>query len=310
MNVSPTTVAEWNKRFQLPGVAEIVAGEGGLPAIHVTTPTASATIYLYGAQVTAWQPAGAEEVLFLSRRSRFEAGRAIRGGIPVCFPWFRAKQDDPQAPAHGVVRTKVWELTSVEQHGANVRVSLATKSDDETRRWWPYEFTLEHHITVGSELRLELVVTNPGDAPMQIEQALHTYHRVGDIHQVYVEGLDGVPYLDNMDANRAKVQRGPVRFAAQTDNAYLQTETNPELVDPVLRRRIRTTKAHSQSTVVWNPWSDGAATLTDLGEGEWQQMACVEASNILKDAVLVGPGERHSMVSTLAVLPIEHIAGA
>ncbi len=135
-----TSIDELNRRFAIPGVAQITAGNGGLPRISITTPVATAEIYLHGAQVTSWRPVGHEEVIFLSEHSQFEKGKAIRGGIPVCFPWFRNKVDDPKAPSHGVVRTKAWELDSVENHGDTVVVSLSTVSDEGTRAWWPHDF--------------------------------------------------------------------------------------------------------------------------------------------------------------------------
>jgi glucose-6-phosphate 1-epimerase len=176
--VQAAAIDKWNERFGIAGVAQVVAGRGGLAMVQVTASVATAEIYLHGAQVTSWRPAGADEVLFLSVQSRFEDGKAIRGGIPICFPWFRGKADDAKAPAHGVVRTKEWELVSVAQAGEAVVITLAAESDDASRRWWPHEFRAVHRITVGAQLRLELTVTNTGSAPLRFEEALHTYHRV------------------------------------------------------------------------------------------------------------------------------------
>jgi glucose-6-phosphate 1-epimerase len=298
---SSTSIERWNERFAIPGMAHIAAGHGSLPRVEAAGGGASADIYLHGAQVTSWRPAGGEEVIFLSAQSRWEDGRAIRGGIPVCFPWFRAKADDAKAPAHGFVRTRAWELSSVAQEQDAVVVTLATASDEASRRWWPFEFRLVHRITVGSALKLELIMTNTGDVPLQFEEALHTYHRVGDARQIRVAGLDGATYLDNMDANREKRQTGDVTLSRPTDNAYLNTQGAAEVIDPVLHRRIRTEKKNSLTTVVWNPWQDGAKALADLGDDEWQSMACAEASNILANAVALAPGEEHVMSATITV---------
>lgn len=293
--------ASLNTRFAIPGVARIVAGNGGLPKVEITSAQASADIYLHGAQVTSWRPAGSEEVIFVSGQSRWEDGRAIRGGVPVCFPWFRAKADDAKAPSHGFVRTKAWELISIAQEGETVVAALATASDEATRRWWPYDFRLVHRITVGAELQMELIMKNTGSVPLKFEEALHTYHRVGDARLMSVAGLDGVTYLDNMDGNSEKVQSGDVTLSRGTDNAYLNTQGAAEVIDPVLRRRIRTGKTGSNTTVVWNPWQEGAKALADLGDDEWQAMACVEASNILANAVSLEPGEEHAMIATITV---------
>jgi glucose-6-phosphate 1-epimerase len=296
-----TTIAAWKDRFAIPGIAHIVAGNGDLPKIQIDSPTASAEIYLHGAQVTSWQPAGSEEVIFLSKQSRWEEGRAIRGGIPVCFPWFRAKADDPKAPAHGFARTRSWQLQSLTQEQDSVVVTLATESDDESRKWWPYEFRLAHRITVGAELKLELTVSNTGSVPFRFEEALHTYNRVGNAEDLRITGLDGTTFLDNRDSNREKHQQGAFSFTAATDNAYIDTENAAEILDPTLHRGIRLEKRGSLTTVVWNPWSDGAAALADLTDDEWRQMACVEASNILGNAVTLAAGQEHTMTATLSV---------
>jgi len=293
-----------NRRCGIIGIAQIVPGNGGLPKVRITTPAATAEIYLHGAQVTSWKPAGAEEVIFLSDHSHWQDGKAIRGGIPICFPWFRAKVDNPQAPAHGVVRTKHWRLDSITLETAgSVVIVCSTESDASTRRWWPHEFRLTQRITVGSALCMELTASNIGSTSLRFEEALHTYFRVGRVESVRVRGLDAVSYLDNTDSNRAKVQSGDMIFTSATDNAYLKTQTPLELVDPVLRRMVRTEKQNSATTVVWNPWEQGAASLADLGDEEWRVMACVEASNILESAIDLGPGEEHTMCSILSIAP-------
>jgi len=293
-----------NRRCAIPGIAQVVPGNGGLPKVKIITAAATAEIYLHGAQVTAWKPAGTEEVIFVSDQSHWQDGKAIRGGVPICFPWFRAKADDPRAPSHGVVRTKQWRLDSITSESDGlVVVLLSTQSDESTRRWWLHEFRLVHRITVGNPLSMELTATNTGSAPLQFEEALHTYFRVGQVENVRVRGLDGVTYLDNTDGNRAKVQSGEVIFTSATDNAYLDTYAPLELVDPTLGRVIRTEKQGSATTVVWNPWQQGASTLADLGDEEWRVMACVEASNILGAAVYLDPGGEHTMHSTLSIGP-------
>lgn len=293
-----------NRRCAIEGIAQVVPGNGGLLKVRITSAAADAEIYLHGAQVTAWKPAGAEEVIFVSARSQWQDGKAIRGGVPICFPWFRAKADDAHAPTHGVVRTRQWRLDSITlETDASVVVVCSTASDESTRHWWPHEFRLTHRITVGSTLKMELTARNTGSTPLRFEEALHTYFRVGAAESVRVSGLDGVTYLDNTDANRAKVQSGDVIFTRATDNAYLDTKTPLALVDPVLHRTVRTEKRNSDTTVVWNPWQQGAASLSDLGDEEWRVMACVEASNILESAIHLGPGEEHTMRSILSIEP-------
>lgn len=305
--MNPSELSTLNDRFAIPGIAQVVAGNGGLAKLRITTPAAAAEIYLHGAQLTSWRPSGGEEVLFLSRQSRWEDGRAIRGGIPICFPWFRGKADNPLAPAHGVVRTKSWQLDALTEDSGTVTVTLFTNSDETSRRWWPHEFHIAHRITINAELKLELIVSNTSSAedaePMRFEEALHTYHAVADATSVRVSGLDEVVYLDNMDANLEKTQHGDLTYHQPTDNAYMDTAHAVELIDPDLCRRIRTTKDNSLSTVAWNPWKEGAAALADLADAEWQQMACVEASNIMHHAITLAPGKQHTMTAILSLEP-------
>jgi glucose-6-phosphate 1-epimerase len=297
-----------NRRFGIAGIAKIAAGKGGLPIVRITSSAATADISLYGAQVLSWRPAGAEEVLFLSQQSRFETGHAIRGGIPVCFPWFRGmprgKADNPSAPSHGFVRTKEWRLDSLRaSDDGSVTLVCVTSSDDSTRALWPHDFLLAYRIRIDTTLRLELSVMNRGVNPLRFEEALHTYFRIGDIHQARVHGLDAVSYLDNTDGNKSKRQDGALALTAPTDNAYIDAEGPAEILDPVFHRRLRTEKLHSSTTIVWNPWQQGAASLSDLGNDEWQQMLCVEAGNILAASVTLAPGEEHTLRSTLSVHP-------
>lgn len=294
-----STIELLDRRFGIADVAHVAPGKGGLPKVRITTPVADGEMYLHGAQVTSWKPAGAEEVIFLSKHAQWHEGIAIRGGIPICFPWFRAKADDPKAPAHGFVRTKAWSLESVASEGDSVTVVMSTVSDDDTRRWWPADFRLVHRATFGPELKLELTVTNAGAAAIRFEEALHTYHKVGHVKDIRVRGLDGVAYLDNADSNRQKTQHGELVLTKQTDNAYLNTQAAVELDDDELKRRIRLSKENSSTTVVWNPWRQGAKSLADLGNDEWQQMVCVEASNVLGFAVELAPGQLHTMTATI-----------
>ena len=294
-------VTEPDRRFGIPGVARIREGKGGLPRIQITGSQAEGEMYVHGAHVTSWRPAGSEEVLFLSTKSRWQEGQAIRGGIPICFPWFRAKADAPKAPAHGFVRTRSWQLGSIVEASAGVTVSMFIESDEQTRQWWPAEFRLEHRVTFGSKLKLELVCVNTGKTPFHFEEALHTYNQVADVEKVRLQGLDGMRFLDNTDSNREKTQLGNATITSQTDNAFTDTQKAVDLLDPEMRRRIRLDKANSSTTVVWNPWQQGANALQDLGEGEWKQFLCVEASNIMSAAVTLAPGQEHKMSAMLSV---------
>jgi glucose-6-phosphate 1-epimerase len=295
-----SVVEELDRSFGIPGVARVCEGNDGLLRVQITGSRVEGEMYLHGAQVTSWKPAGNDEVLFLSTESRWQEGQAIRGGIPICFPWFRAKADDPKAPAHGFVRTKSWQLESIVEAEFGIAVSMSTESDEHTRRWWPADFRLVHRVVFGSELRLELTCTNTGETDLRFEEALHTYNQVSDVANVRLQGLDAVEFLDNTDSNKAKIQNGDMTISSATDSAFIGTPSAVDLIDPKLSRHIRMKKANSLTTVVWNPWREGAARLGDLGDVEWTQFLCVEASNILAASVSLAPGQEHKMTAILS----------
>jgi glucose-6-phosphate 1-epimerase len=295
------TIAELDRRFGIPDIAKVVAGNGGLAKVCITSPTATGEMYLHGAHVTSWKPRQAEEVLFVSAKSRWEHGRAIRGGVPICFPWFADKADDRNAPAHGFVRTTAWQLDSIVQAGDAVTVSMFTESNEATKRWWPADFHLVHRATFGSELSLELVVRNTGATSLRFEEALHAYFRVGDIGKARLEGLNAVNYLDKTDQNRKKTQQGPIAIVSETDRVYLNSEGPVELEDHSLRRRISVAKENAVTTVVWNPWVEKAKAMSDFGDAEWMQMVCIETSNVSDSAVELAPGREHKMQAIVRV---------
>ncbi len=289
------TIAELDRRFGILGIAEVVGGNGGLPLVKITTPATAGEMYLHGGHVTSWKPEGQQDVLFVSTRSLWADGHAIRGGVPICFPWFGDKEGDSHAPAHGFVRTKSWQLESIQASGDKVTVTMFTESDQSTKQWWPADFRLVHRATFGTELGLELTTTNTGLTPLRFEEAMHAYHRVGDVGQARVSGLDGVPYLDKTDSYREKLQLGDVVIESETDRVYLNTQHPLDVQDSVLQRRIQIAKRNSLTTVVWNPWMEKGSELSDLGEDQWNQMLCIETSNVGTFGVELAPGQQHTM---------------
>jgi glucose-6-phosphate 1-epimerase len=295
-----STLADLNRRFEIPGTVRVVEGNGGLAKVSVTSPEAAGEMYLQGAQVTSWKPAGAE-VLFVSAQSRWENGVAIRGGVPICFPWFGGKADDSKAPSHGFVRAKAWQLDVTEQSGGTVTVRMSTESDEDTKKWWPADFHLEYRVAFGPELQMDLVLKNTGTTALRFEEALHTYFGVGNIEKARVRGLDGMRYTDKTDSRKVKLQQGDVVITSETDREYLDTPHAVELDDAATGRRIRITNQNSRTTVVWNPWEQKAKALADLRDDEWRSMICIETSNVSEFAVELAPGQGHSMNSIIAV---------
>jgi glucose-6-phosphate 1-epimerase len=296
-----TTRDALNRRFVIEGLAEIVDGSGGLLKVRVAGAAASGEMYLQGAHVTSWHPRGVGEMLFVSRRTRWEAGHPIRGGVPVCFPWFGNKEGDAAAPAHGFVRTEEWTLESIERADDAVTVSMRTGSSDATKRWWPADFSLVHRVTFGPTLTMELIASNTGTEPLRYEEALHSYHGVGHVEQVRVRGLDQHVYRDKVDAHREKTQQGEILFLSETDRMYLNASGTIEVEDAASRRQTTIAKKHSHTTVVWNPWIARAQALPDLQDDEWQRFICIEPSNVGPSAVALAPGEQHVMAVVISV---------
>ncbi|HVT79385.1 MAG TPA: D-hexose-6-phosphate mutarotase [Phycisphaerae bacterium] len=294
------TIAELNQKHAIPGAAEIVAAGGNLPAVRISGP-AHALIYLHGAHVAQWHPAGAKEVLWMSGQSLFADGKPIRGGVPICYPWFGPLGGVAGAATHGFVRNSAWELEAIRKVSAGVEVVLKLASDGASRGVWPHDFVLRHRITAGNELSMALELANTGHAPFKAEEALHTYFTVGDIRQTRVQGLAGTHYIDKVDGKKEKTQAGDIDFTGETDRVYFDTPAPAVIEDPVLRRRITISKEGSRDTVVWNPWIAKAKAMADFGDDEWTGMVCVETCNVAGNAVEVAAGSTVRMTARIAV---------
>lgn len=280
--------------LNIPGIAELHEGRGGLPVVRITAPAASGEMYLHGGHVTAWAPAGQADVLFVSEHARFEDGRAIRGGVPVCFPWFGALQARPDAPAHGCVRTRSWQLDAIAHDTSGVTVTMSTSSDDRSREFWPPDFHIEHRVTFDSTLTMALTVTNTGREDLTFAEALHTYFRIGSINDVRITGLSGVPYLDSLTDRSRHVDDNNITFSGEVDRIYLGSG-RPIVIHGGATRRVAIQAEHSNTTVVWNPWIRKAQGLADLGDDEWRSFVCVETCNVSPARVTLPPGGQHVM---------------
>ena len=285
----------------LPASVHLAPGVGGLPIVRVTGRAGSAEVYLHGAHVASWVPAGGAPVLWMSAASRFTPGTAIRGGIPICFPWFGPNKADETAPAHGFARVTEWQLSGAAEVGDDVELTFHLTDSPATRASaWPHPFEARYTVTVGASLRLELEVTNQDTVAVTVEEALHSYFAIDDIHRTTVAGLEGVPYLDKVAGGALEQDTdGPVRFTAETDRVYPGTAATTTIADGT--RGITVAKSGSESTVVWNPWIAKAAAMADFGSQEWTGMVCVETCNVGADAVTLAPGASHTMTATITV---------
>lgn len=278
--------------IQLPEGVVLQCGQGGMPMVRVDADGGSAEIYLQGAHVTHFQRNGEAPLLFLSRESKFTAGTPIRGGIPIIFPWFGAKEG---APAHGFARNRTWELAGV-QTGAGGEIALRLKLPDGLMQDGP-EWTIEYIVTVGAALMLELLVTNASTRQeFTFENCLHTYFIVGDVDAVSIVGLNGVKYRDKVENFAEKTESNPaIIFKSEVDRVYVDTTATVEIHDPKLRRKIIVEKTGSASTVVWNPWIEKSKQMSDFGDEEYQNMVCVESGNVGKNLIILKPGGTSSL---------------
>lgn len=269
----------------------------GFDKITVENDHGSAAIALQGAQVLTWAPQGEKPVVWLSEHAKYVKGKSLRGGIPVCWPWFGPHPSEPAYPAHGFARNIDWELRDRQESGEGTLLVLGLVPDEAS---WPHRSELEYRIRVGKALELELVTFNRGETPFVVGCALHTYFRVGDVRNVKVHGLDGTRFLDKVEGGE-KIQEGPVTLSSEVDRIYLDTASACVIEDPDMKRSIRIAKEGSRSTVVWNPWVEKAAKMGDLGEDGYLEMLCVETCNAANDVVTVLPGREHCLKAVYTV---------
>lgn len=289
-------ISALNARYGIPGEVVLTERPGGMIVVEVDNPHADASIALQGAHLMTWAPKGAQPVIWLSPDARLAPGKSIRGGVPICWPWFGPHPTESGFPGHGFARTVPWELVETERlvNGAS-RLVFRILQDDASRMQWPHPSELEIHMVVGPALELELVTRNTGTAPITVGDALHTYFEVGDVRQVRVHGLDGCPYIDKVDGGARKRQTGPVTIGDEVDRIYLESTADCVIDDPLLARRIRIAKRGSASSVVWNPWIGKAAKMGDLGTDGYLRMLCVESTNADADVVEIAPGAEHRL---------------
>ncbi len=297
-------VEQLNEKFSLQNgdnYLRFKTGKGGMIVIEIQNNQASAIISLQGAQLLSWIPKGEEDVIWLSEDASFAPGKSIRGGVPICWPWFGAhgsttKEANPDYPAHGFARTTNWEVICTEDLDSDrTRITFIMLPQAENVQMWPAETSVQFQLTIGKKLEIELITHNNGSEPITIGQALHTYFNVGDVSNVLLHGLDNTDYLDKLEDFRLKVQHGPVTINEEVDRIYLDTTTECVIEDKTLKRNIIINKCGSHSTVVWNPWQETAAKMGDLGEEGFKKMLCVESCNAAEDVVTIEPAKAHHL---------------
>jgi len=290
-------------QFDIPNALRFEDTPGGLVRAVISTPAAEAEVYLQGGHVTHWTPRGQRPVLFVSPRSLFQPGKAIRGGVPIIFPWFGPRVDGKPGPAHGFARTMEWAIEGTELLGdGRVEITLALAPNDATRGFGFGSFSLRFRVRFGLKLEMELETRNHAAEPLTFEEALHTYFAVADIHQVSISGLEGTTYIDKTDGfKRKQLGSEPMRIGKETDQVHLNTQAACVIRDPAWNRRIIIEKGGSDSTVVWNPWIDKTKDMADMAPNDWNGMVCVETVNAADGAIHLSPGASHQLTASIRV---------
>jgi len=289
-------------QHEIHGRVAVVTGNGGLPKILVTTKFSAAEIYLHGAHVTHFQKNGEPPLIFMSRKSHFAVGEAIRGGVPICFPWFGNRDGEP---SHGFARITEWKLikTAAAPDGS-VALTLALPQIPGRRAW--NNLRTEFIVTVADKLAMELIASNNSPTAIEIENCLHTYFQVGDITQVSISGLENLPFDDFASgaggASRAG-ENAALRITQETNRVYPNHAGIVEIRDEKLRRAIRVEKSGSDSTVVWNPWTTQKLP-DDFDPAEHKRIVCVESGNVKQNKISLAPGKTAALKVVLSSLPI------
>ena len=268
-----------------------------------------------GAQILGYQRTGEPPLLWLSDEAMFVEGRSVRGGVPVCWPWFGVFERNPQSVqdayeggetgSHGLARTRDWTLAGSEDTARGIRLTFALSEARGQLPGWPHDVDLQLVIELGDALSVRLVTKNLGDDPVTFSQALHSYFAVSDVHQVELEGVDGLDYVETLADWEIRAQTGALTFAGETDRIYLNAPQHLHIVDAGWQRRVTVSTEGSRSAVVWNPWRERALALPDMADDGWQGMLCVETANVLEDVVTLNPGERHALALTIKSTPLD-----
>ncbi|MEQ1662056.1 MAG: dihydroxy-acid dehydratase [Thiobacillus sp.] len=297
-------------RFAIPEQLSFRVGAGGLTYADIDNHGGRATICLQGAHLVSYRPKSQQEpVVWVSDAAKFAAGKSIRGGAPVCWPWFGPHASEAAFPAHGFARTVDWQVTGArKRNDAKTEITLQLAENEQTRAQWPHPTRLTLTVVVSDKLEMQLATTNTGTTPIQIGEALHTYFHISDIATVKVGGLEGTTFHDKVDNFASKKQSGKIGFDGEVDRVYVNTPADCVIEDAGLNRRIRVAKTGALSTIVWTPWTEKADKMGDMGRGTtgagWRNMVCVESANAMDNVVTVAPGATHTLAVIYSVEPL------
>ncbi len=298
--------------FSPVGIEDVELGE--LKCWHLSTPHATALIARQGAQVLSYQVFGQPPVVWLSDTAQYVQGQSLRGGIPVCWPWFGDLLRNPQAvqsmveqgaanPMHGLVRTIDWQLQDARSTATSATLALKLEMPQGLGAW-RHAAELELRVHLSHDLQVSLTTRNRGDAPMVTSQALHTYFAVGDSRQARIDGLEGCSYVDTLEDWQTRVQDGPLSLSGETDRIYTGIDQPLVIHDSVWRRAIHVRASGSRSAVLWNPWVEKSQRLSQFRADAWQDMLCIETARVWDDLQYLAPGESATMGLEIQAEPV------
>ncbi|CAH0991617.1 Putative glucose-6-phosphate 1-epimerase [Sinobacterium norvegicum] len=285
-----------------------------LIALQVNNAVAKATIFCQGAQISLYQPHQSAAVLWTSPACDYSAGKSLRGGIPICWPWFSGLADNPKtvteqysteqlaaAPPHGIVRELDWQLAEINEHENVTELVWFLDLAKDSSTYWPYKTSLSYRVSIGKELNIEFNVCNNGVDKFHFSTALHSYLAVDNIDNAVISGLDGCDYVDALDERKLHRQQGGIRFTGETDRIYRGCNTDITLTEEGSDNdSLVISSSNSDSAVIWNPWIEKSKTLSHFADDAYQSMLCIETANADKDFVTLEPGHSHCLTVTLA----------
>lgn len=299
------------RQFSLPGQVSFEELHPGFAVIQVVNDYAKASISLYGGQLLHFQPHGqTQPLIWLSESAIFKPGKAIRGGVPVCWPWFGDNSHHPMQPAHGFARITFWQVLAIQGlPDGTTQIDLQMPCESNCQNYQSldtgFNARLGIRFIIGGHLQIELVSSNFSQQPLTITQALHSYLQISSIENVTVAGLDQVHYLDKLADNQNEIQQGDLQISQEVDRIYLDSPQSVNLLDPGLNRQIVVTKSvtenNGSSTVIWNPWKEKSRTMSDMTDYGWRSMLCIESANAAANAISVKPGQKSRLSTRISV---------
>ena len=305
--MSQSDIAALNKKFAIAGQLEFEQDAGGLVIARIKNAHAQASIALQGAHIMTYQVQGEEPLIWLSPAAKLVPGKSIRGGVPICWPWFGAHIVEDKFPSHGFARTVPWEVAATEQQAdGSTCITLELPMSSIPSAQWPYLCRTRLKATIGKTLKVELSTENTGNEEFDITEALHTYFVISEVDTVRILGLEGKTYMEKVGEAQIKKDNEPaLHITSEVDRIYINTRGECQIEDGGLKRRIRVAKSGSHSTVVWNPWLEKAAKMGDFGSATgYRGMLCVESANADCNLVNLTPGASHTLLVEYSSEPL------